>query len=156
MPNDASEVIVARNEELRLVVFDHPDRCSGSRTDPLDGRRQALGPRDSSFAMKDRYSLVPGSATTRFLLNNTHQRYAALFSYLQYERHTFPFAGLIYRLSSGRIAEVSEDRTHEIALRMCLKAIRRTRFVTENFRKDFNLGERHDRSTFVHATTYHL
>ena len=45
MPNDASEVIVARNEELRLVVFDHPDRCSGPRTDPLDGRRQALGPR---------------------------------------------------------------------------------------------------------------
>ena len=154
MPNEPSKGIVARNEELGLAAFDHPDRCSGLRTDRLDGRREALGPADYSFAMRHRYSLAPGSPTTRFFLN-THQRYAALFSYLRYERYTFPFTGLIYRLSSGRIAEVSGDRKHEITLGMCLKASRRTRFITENFRKDFNLGERHDRSTFVHATTYH-
>jgi hypothetical protein len=67
------------------------DRVCGScliiRTDVADragpflteAEGMALGPVGSSFAMRDHYSLVPGSGTTTLLLNDTHQRYAAQF-----------------------------------------------------------------------------
>jgi len=100
----------------------------------------ALGPAGSSFAMKDHYSLVPGSGTTTLLLNDTHQRYAAQFSYLGYELHTFPFDALIYRVSADSIAGGTGDRTHKFSLRMWLGAIRRTRFITQKFRNEFMLG----------------
>ena len=100
----------------------------------------AFGPAGSSFAMRDHYSLVPGSGTTTLLLNDTHQRYAAQFSYLGYELHTFPFDGLIYRVSSDSMAGVTGDRAHKFSLRMCLGAIRRTRFITQKFKKEFMLG----------------
>src|SRR6266550_668338 len=128
------------------------DRVCGScliiRTDVADragpflteGEGMALGPVGSSFAMRDHSSLVPGSGTTTLLLNDTHQRYAAQFSYLGYELHTFPFDGLIYRVSSDSIAGVTGDRTHKFSLRMCLGALRRTRFITQKFRKEFMLG----------------
>jgi hypothetical protein len=100
----------------------------------------ALGPAGSSFAMKDHYSLVPGSGTTTLLLNDTHQRYAAQFSYLGYELHTFPFDALIYRVSADSIAGGAGDRTHKFSLRMCLGAVRRTRFITQKLRNEFMLG----------------
>ena len=128
------------------------DRVCGScliiRTDLADragpflteAEGMALGPLGSSFAMRDHYSLVPGSGTTTLLLNDTHQRYAAQFSYLGYELHTFPFDGLTYRVSSDSIAGVTGDRAHKFSLRMCLGVIRRTRFITQKFRKEFMLG----------------
>lgn len=128
------------------------DRVCGScliiRTDVADragpflteAEGMALGPTGSSFAMRDHYSLVPGSGTTTLLLNDTHQRYAAQFSYLGYELHTFPFDGLVYRVSSDGIAGVTGDRTHKFSLRICLGAIRRTRFITQKFRNEFMLG----------------
>jgi len=84
------------------------DRVCGScviiRTDLADragpflteAEGMALGPAGSSFAMRDHYSLMPGSGTTTLLLNDTYQRYAAQFSYLGYQLHTFPFYGLVY------------------------------------------------------------
>ena len=35
---------------------------------------------------------------------------------------------------------VTGDRTHKFSLRMCLGALRRTRFITQKFRKEFMLG----------------
>lgn len=128
------------------------DRVCGScliiRTDVADragpflteAEGMALGPAGSSFAMRDHYSLVPGSGTTTLLLNDTHQRYAAQFSYLGYELHTFPFDALIYRVSGDSIAGVTGDRTHKFSLRMCLGAVRRTRFITQKLRNEFMLG----------------
>jgi hypothetical protein len=128
------------------------DRVCGScliiRTDLADragpflteAEGTALGPVGSSFAMRDHYSLVPGSGTTTLLLNDTHQRYAAQFLYLGYELHTFPFDGLIYRVSSDSISSGTGDRAHKFSLRMCLGAIRRTRFITKRLRKEFMLG----------------
>ena len=100
----------------------------------------ALEPAASSFAMRDHYSLVPGSGTTTLLLNDTHQRYAAQFSYLGYELHTLPFDALIYRVSSDSISDITGDRVHKFSLRMWLGAIRRTRFITQEFRNEFMLG----------------
>lgn len=100
----------------------------------------ALGPAGSSFAMRDHYSLVPGSETTTLLLNDTHQRYAAQFSYLGYELHTLPFDAVIYRVSSDSIADITGDRIHKFSLRMWLGAIRRTRFITREIRNEFMLG----------------
>lgn len=128
------------------------DRVCGScliiRTDVADragpflteAEGMALGPAGSSFAMRDHYSLVPGSGTTTLLLNDTHQRYAAQFSYLGYELHTFPFDCLIYRVSCDSIAGATGDRTHKFSFRMWLGAIRRTRFITQRFRKEFMLN----------------
>jgi hypothetical protein len=99
-----------------------------------------LGSTGSSFATQDQYSLVPGSATTTLLLNDTHQRYAAQFSYLGYNLQTLPFDGLIYRLSSDSVSGRSGDRVHKFSLRMSLGAVRRTRFITQKFRNEFMLA----------------
>ena len=99
-----------------------------------------LGPAESAFAMRDHYSLVPGSRSTTLLLNDTHQRYAAQFSYLGYKLHTFPFDALIYRVSSDSIAGAAGDRIHKFSWRMYLGAIRRTRFITRKLRNEFMLG----------------
>jgi hypothetical protein len=120
-----------------IIRSDVADRAGPFLT---EAECMALGPAGSSFAMRDHYSLVPGSGTTTLLLNDTHQRYAAQFSYLGYELHTFPFDGLIYRVSSDSMAGVTGDRAHKFSLRMCLGAIRRTRFITQKFRKEFMLG----------------
>jgi hypothetical protein len=128
------------------------DRVCGScliiRTDLADragpflteAEGMTLGPAGSSFARRDHYSLVPGSGITTLLLNDTHQRYAAQFSYVGHELNTLPFDGLIYRVSSDSLAGVTGDRTHKFSLRICLGAIRRTRFITQRFRKEFMLG----------------
>ena len=94
----------------------------------------------SSFATIDHYSLVPGSATTTLLLNDTHQRYGAQFSYLGQNLPTLPFAAVIYRASSHSVTDVSGDGARKFNLRMTLGAIRRTRFITQKLRKEFMLG----------------
>jgi hypothetical protein len=112
------------------------------RTGPFltEAEGMALGPVGSSFAMRDHYSLVPGSGTTTLLLNDTHQRYAAQFSYLGCELHTFPFDGLIYRVSSDSIAGVTGDRIRKFNFRIMLGAVRRTRFITHRLKEEFMLA----------------
>jgi hypothetical protein len=93
----------------------------------------------SSFAASDHYSLVPGSKTTTLLLNESHQRIEAQFSFLGRELHTFPFGAVIYRLSSHSVTGVSGDGSSKFNLRKTLGAIRRTRFITQSLRKEFML-----------------
>jgi hypothetical protein len=92
------------------------------------------------FAADDHYSLVPGSATTTLLLNDTHQRYVSQFSYLGHKLHTLPFAGAIYRISPDSVAAITRDRASKFTLRKTLGAIRSTRFITQSLRKEFMLG----------------
>jgi hypothetical protein len=96
----------------------------------------------SSFAASDHYSLVPGSGITTLLLNDTHQRYVAQFSYLGFELRTLPFGAVIYRVSSDSdsISGVNGGPTSKVSLRKMLGAIRRTRFITPSLRKEFMLG----------------
>jgi hypothetical protein len=94
----------------------------------------------SRFAASDHHSLVPGSATTTLLLNDTHQRYVSQFSYLGYKLRTLPFDAVIYRASSDSVTGVSGDGARKFDLRMTLGAIRRTRFITQSLRKEFMLG----------------
>ena len=130
---------------------EHLDRICGSclmiRSDLADlkgpflteAEGAALDEAGSQFAASDHFSLVPGSATTTLLLNDTHQRYAAQFSYLGYELHTFPFEAVIYRASSDSVSGVRGDRAPKFNLRMTLGAIRRTRFITQSLRQEFML-----------------
>jgi hypothetical protein len=94
----------------------------------------------SLFAASDPYALVPGSGTTTLLLNDTHQRYAAQFSYLGHELRTLPFDAVIYRASADSVTGVSGDRAWNFRLRKTLGAIRRIRFITQALRKEFMLG----------------
>jgi hypothetical protein len=94
----------------------------------------------SRFAASDHYSLVPGSAITTLLLNDTHQRYVAQFSYLGYKLHTLPFDAVIYRASSHSVTGVSGNAARKFNLRKTVGAIRRTRFITQRLRKEFMLG----------------
>ena len=94
----------------------------------------------SRFATTDHYSLVPGSGMTTLLLNDSHQRYASQFSYLGHELYTLPFNGLIYRVSPDSMAGATGDRVRKFNLRITLGNIRRTRFITQNLRKEFLLA----------------
>jgi len=94
----------------------------------------------SRFATTDHYSLVPGSRMTTLLLNDSHQRYASQFSYLGHELYTLPFNGLIYRVSPDSMAGATGDRVRKFNLRITLGNIRRTRFITQNLRKEFLLA----------------
>ena len=93
----------------------------------------------SLFAASDPYGLVPGSGSSTLLLNDTHQRYVAQFSYLGQKLPTLPFAAVIYRASSDGVTGVSGDGARKFNLRMTLGAIRRTRFITQKLRKEFML-----------------
>lgn len=99
-----------------------------------------LGPAGSSFAMRDHHSLVPGSGTTTLLLNDTHQRYAAQFSYLGHTLPTLPFNAIVYRVSSDSLASASGDRIRKFNFRIMLGAVRRTRFITHRLRDEFMLA----------------
>src|SRR6266404_3136135 len=99
-----------------------------------------LGPAGSSFAMRDHYSLVPGSGTTTLVLNDTHQRYAAQFSYLGHTLPTLPFNAIVYRVSSDSLASASGDRIRKFNFRIMLGALRRTRFITHRLREEFMLA----------------
>jgi len=119
-----------------IIRSDLADRAGPFLT---EAEGMALGPAGSSFAMRDHYSLVPGSGTSTLLLNDTHQRYSAQFSYLGHELHTFPFHAVIYRVSSDSMAGMTGDRSHKFNLRMWLGGIRRTRFITQKVRTEFML-----------------
>ena len=128
------------------------DRVCGScliiRTDLADragpflteAEGMALGPVGSSFAMRDHYSLVPGSGTTTLLLNDTHQRYAAQFRYLGHTLPTLPFNALIYRVSPDSLAGATGDRIRKFNFRIMLGAVRRTRFITHRLKEEFMLA----------------
>jgi hypothetical protein len=112
------------------------------RTGPFltEAEGVALDEAGSSFAARDHYSLVPGSATTTLLLNDSHQRYVSQFFYLGHKLHTLPFGAVIYRASPHSVAAVSGDRACTFDFRITLGAIRRTRFITQRLRKEFMLG----------------
>jgi hypothetical protein len=136
--------LIQRTEYLDRVC----GSCLITRSDVADqagpflteAEGMALEPADSSFAMRDHYSLVPGSGITTLLLNDTHQRYVAQFSYLGYKLHTLPFDAVIYRASSDSVTGVSGNADRKFNLRMYLGAIRRTKFITPSLRKEFMLG----------------
>ena len=142
--HSGARYIIQRTEYLDRVC----GSCLIIRTDVADragpflteAEGVALGPASSSFAMRDHYSLVPGSGTTTLLLNDSHQRYAAQFSYLGYRLHTLPFGGVVYRVSSDSIAGAAGDHTHNLSFRMRVGAIRRTRLITHRVRNEFMLG----------------
>src|SRR5262249_12594444 len=111
------------------------------RTGPFltEAEGVVLDEADSAFAASDHYSLVPGSATTTLLLNDTHQRYAAQFSHLGHKLHTLPFNAVIYRVNTSSASGVYSPRTGKFNLRMTLGAIRRTRLITQGFLREFML-----------------
>lgn len=120
-----------------IIRSDVTDRVGPFLT---EAEGMALGAAASLFAMRDHYSLVPGSGTTTLLLNDTHPKVCRPVFVPRIRVNTFPFDGLIYRASSDTVAGVTGDRTHEFSLRMCLGAIRRTTFITRKFRKEFMLA----------------
>ena len=111
------------------------------RTGPFltEAEGVVLDETDSAFAASDHYSLVPGSATTTLLLNDSHQRYAAQFSYLGHKVHTLPFSAVIYRVNTSSASRVYSPAKVKFNLRMTLGAIRRKRFITSKLRKEFML-----------------
>jgi hypothetical protein len=121
-----------------IIRSDLADRTGPFLTDtegvPLDEE-------SSRFAANDHYSLVPGSATTTLLLNDTHQRCAAQFAYLGHKLSSVPFNAVVYRTgnpeSSSRFSGFWRPR---YTVRMLVGRIRRTRFVTRTLRTEFMLG----------------
>src|SRR5260370_35184119 len=92
----------------------------------------------SRFADSDHYSLVPGSGISTLLLNDTHQRYAAQFSYLWHKLSSVPFSAVVYRV--GNADSVSGGGRRPIrGLRMLIGSIRRTRFITPHLKSEFKL-----------------
>jgi hypothetical protein len=93
----------------------------------------------SSFAATNHYSLVPGSGTSTLLLNDSHQRYAAQFTYLGYKISTVPFKAVVYRTGNPE-SNSATLKTGRPTLRMRLGAIRRTKLITNSLRREFALG----------------
>jgi hypothetical protein len=94
----------------------------------------------STFAATDHYSLVPGSGISTLLLNDSHQRCAAQFTYLGHELATIPFDAVVYRTgnpdSSSRFGGFWRPKC---TVRMLVGRIRRTRFITQTLREEFLL-----------------
>jgi hypothetical protein len=95
----------------------------------------------SRFAASDHYSLVPGSGISTLLLNDTHQRYEAQFSYLGHKVSSVPFSAVVYRTNNpDSIAAIGRSERRPIyTLRMLIGSIRRTRFITKSLRREFML-----------------
>jgi hypothetical protein len=94
----------------------------------------------SRFAASDHYSLVPGSGISTLLLNDSHQRYEAQFSYLGHKLSSVPFSAVVYRTSNpDSIAAIAKEGRAIYPLRMLLGRIRRTRFITKSLRREFML-----------------
>ncbi len=96
-----------------------------------------LSEENANFAKADQYSLVPGSATSTLLANDTHQRYAAQFAYLGHQLTAVPFPAVVYRM--GNADSVSGAKWHIHTLRMLLGAVRRMRPITPGRRREFML-----------------
>src|SRR5262245_57451095 len=131
---------------------EHLDRTCGScliiRTDLADQTGPFLtevegihlNEASSRFAASDHYSLVPGSAFSTLLLNDSHQRYAAQFAYLGHQLSSVPFNAVVYRTgnpeSSSRFGGFWRPK---YTARMVIGKIRRTRFITKRLRREFML-----------------
>lgn len=90
------------------------------------------------FAASDHYSLVPGSAITTLLLNDSHQRYAAQFAYLGHKLFSVPFKAVVYRTGNPDSSSAALEQGRP-TLRMILGTIRRTKFITKTLRREFAL-----------------
>ena len=94
----------------------------------------------SRVAARDHYSLVPGSGISTLLLNDSHQRYEAQFSYLGYKLSSVPFSAVVYRTSNpDSTTAITEKGRPTYTLRMLIGSIRRTRFITKSLRREFML-----------------
>ena len=94
----------------------------------------------SRVAARDHYSLVPGSGISTLLLNDSHQRYEAQFSYLGYKLSSVPFSAVVYRTSNPDSTTATAERERPTyTLRMLIGSIRRTRFITKSLRREFML-----------------
>ena len=96
-----------------------------------------LSEENANFAKADQRSLVPGSATSTLLANDSHQRYAAQFAYLGHKLTPVPFPAVVYRM--GNADSVSGAKWHIHTLRMLLGAVRRMRPITPGLRREFML-----------------
>ena len=94
----------------------------------------------SRFAASDHYSLVPGSGISTLLLNDSHQRYEAQFSYLGHKLSSVPFSAVVYRAGNpDNITGIDGGKLRICTLRMLIGRIRRTRFITKSLRREFML-----------------
>jgi hypothetical protein len=87
---------------------------------------------------EDKYSLIPGAATGKLLLNDSHSRAEAQFAYLGHQLQVVPFRAAIYRIGHGNNATGDYHRVSN--LRMLLGRIRRLRPITSHLKREFNLG----------------
>ncbi len=99
-----------------------------------------LSEANANFAKADQYSLIPGSATSTLLANDSHQRYAAQFAYLGHQLTAVPFPAVVYRM--GNADSISGAKWHIHSLRMLLGAVRRMRPITPGVRREFMLEAR--------------
>lgn len=98
---------------------------------------------NSRFAAADHYSLVPGSATSTLLANDSHQRWAAQFAYLGHHVQTIPFPAVIYRFGNPD-SNTWADGTYGKrkcyhSIRMFAGSLRRARLITGALRREFLL-----------------
>ena len=91
-----------------------------------------------NFAGSDHYSLIPGSGTSTLLLNDSHQRYAAQFTYLGHKLSTLPFRAVMYRIGNPDSNSAALE-TGRRSLRMILGTIRRTKLMTRTVKREFAL-----------------
>src|SRR5206468_10624214 len=92
----------------------------------------------SEFATSDHYSLVPGSGISTLLLNDSHQRYEAQFSYLGHKLSSVPFNAVVYRTNNlDSTTSIAKKGRPICTLRMLIGRIRRTRFITKSLRREF-------------------
>jgi hypothetical protein len=121
-----------------IIRSDLADR-SGPFLTEVEGFR--LDEASSRLAAADHYSLIPGFGISTLLLNDSHQRYAAQFAYLRHKLSTVPFNAVVYRTGNPESSSRFHSLRHsKYTLRMLAGRIRRTRFITQRFRKEFMLG----------------
>lgn len=99
-----------------------------------------LSRKNLDFAVKDHYSLIPGSEMTTLLLNDSHQRYAAQFESLGHQLPTLPFTAIIYRtFNSDSITSIHGWKNTSGSFRALLGKIRRVRLINSEIREEFSL-----------------
>lgn len=101
-----------------------------------------------NFATSDHYALVPGSGISTLLLNDSHQRYAAQFAFLGQKLSTVPFRAVVYRIGNPDSNSAALETTWP-TLRMTLGTIRRTKLMTNSFKREFALEHPSNESYFT-------
>jgi hypothetical protein len=98
---------------------------------------------NARFAAADQYSLVPGSATSTLLANDSHQRWSAQFAYLGHQLASIPFPAVIYRFGNPDSNTWSDgtyrSRKRYHSIRMFAGSLRRTRLITGALKREFLL-----------------